>query len=427
MLRNLKNTWVWLKNRPEGPTLVFFLGLVLYRGRTFLIHPRFFAEEGSVYFANAWNLGFWASLFHVDSFGYLNLYAKLGAGIAAWAPSLENAPFYTSLMGMLAMVLPLFILFLRKGRLWDTWWKKVFLATLIVTADTNAEAWFNLVGAQYFLALAFFMLLISPTANSSVGRNFSRAVIVVSALSGMIPTFFAIPFVWAMRRTEDAERRIQLILLSIATSVQWILFIPKLSENLAKTSAVDCLAYSAWFWLHEVISKLLPPSWAEALGLRFLGLFQSDPILGATLSLGCLSMLGGALVVFANEKTNRTLACGFISVSVLTYSLLISPKIAHLSPSLGTRFGICGAFLFWLLALNSISRIWPDISFGRKVLVTVFGVLFFGTATIQFQKYDPEFFTGQDWIRQVDRNRNRNPSVYKIWPKKWKMELKRSR
>ena len=81
-----------------------FVALALLRAPWLLFAPRFFAEEGVVYFRYATSHSFLETLgaWHL---GYFALVPNLGAALAALLP-LPYAPYATSLVGFLVQLLP---------------------------------------------------------------------------------------------------------------------------------------------------------------------------------------------------------------------------------------------------------------------------------------------------------------------------------
>ncbi|HET8706541.1 MAG TPA: hypothetical protein VFM46_09595, partial [Pseudomonadales bacterium] len=62
-------------------------------------HPRFWAEEGSVYFANAWHFVWYEVLFE-PHLGYLSFFNNLAALIATTVP-LKHAPLVTTIAALM--------------------------------------------------------------------------------------------------------------------------------------------------------------------------------------------------------------------------------------------------------------------------------------------------------------------------------------
>ena len=86
---------------------IFFLTLLViffYRSPYIFLNGRFMAEEGSLYFANAYKFGFLYSLLFVDfTSGYLNLWANI-AGIISNLFDLKVAPLVSNYVSLIPKI-----------------------------------------------------------------------------------------------------------------------------------------------------------------------------------------------------------------------------------------------------------------------------------------------------------------------------------
>ena len=89
--------------------LVAYAVAVLVRMPDILIKRRFWAEEGEVYFHNAWNERWYDALFAVHS-GYLNLSASVATLLAVYLVPLEFAPLVSTSFALLVQLCPAFLL-----------------------------------------------------------------------------------------------------------------------------------------------------------------------------------------------------------------------------------------------------------------------------------------------------------------------------
>ena len=102
------------KPRPTSTKFYAFLlatyaAVVLLRMPDILIKRRFWAEEGEVYFHNAWNERWYDALFAVHS-GYLNLSASIATLLAAHLVPLEFAPLVSTTFALFIQLCPVFLL-----------------------------------------------------------------------------------------------------------------------------------------------------------------------------------------------------------------------------------------------------------------------------------------------------------------------------
>src|SRR5271166_3835746 len=89
--------------------LAAYATAVLVRMPDILIKRRFWAEEGEVYFHNAWNERWYDALFAVHS-GYLNLSATIATLLATYFVPLEFAPLASTSFALFVQLCPAFLL-----------------------------------------------------------------------------------------------------------------------------------------------------------------------------------------------------------------------------------------------------------------------------------------------------------------------------
>ena len=173
--------------------LVAYAMAVLVRMPDILIKRRFWAEEGEVYFHNAWNERWYDALFAVHS-GYLNLSASLATLLAAHLVPLEFAPLVSTGFALFVQLCPAFLLI--TGRVeWLQSRVILLLALLLLLACNNTgEVWLNSITSQFHLGLCTALILALPTVGGWLGA-FRVGLLVLAPLSGpasifLIPLFF---------------------------------------------------------------------------------------------------------------------------------------------------------------------------------------------------------------------------------------------
>jgi hypothetical protein len=112
---------------------IFFLALFLifgailaWRAPRLLLAPRFWAEEGSVYFKFAYEHSFLRALFFVYwEAGYLYLLVNVVTAIAAHLLPLEYAPFATVYTALVIQLVPFLIILYGKSSVFTSIRKKI--------------------------------------------------------------------------------------------------------------------------------------------------------------------------------------------------------------------------------------------------------------------------------------------------------------
>ncbi len=173
--------------------LAAYATAVLVRMPDIVIKRRFWAEEGEVYFHNAWNERWYDALFAVHS-GYLNLSASIATLLATYLVPLEFAPLASTSFALFVQLCPAFLLITGCVE-WLRNRVTLTLALLLLLACNNTgEVWLNSINSQHHLGLCAALILALPTVGGWLGA-FRVGLLVLAALSGpasisLTPLFF---------------------------------------------------------------------------------------------------------------------------------------------------------------------------------------------------------------------------------------------
>lgn len=145
-------------------------------------NPQFWAEDGALFYAQAYGLGRQALL--LPYAGYYQTVSRLVAAVAvsfplSWGPGIMNGA------GFLIQLLP--VLFLLGGRLdhlVTTWAAKLLLILMYVAIPYSSELFVDLTDAQWHLALLAVMVVVAARPGTWAGRAFDVAALVLSGISG---------------------------------------------------------------------------------------------------------------------------------------------------------------------------------------------------------------------------------------------------
>ena len=120
-------TFQAFSNRKKEILFFVLLLIIFYRSPYILLHGRFAAEEGSIYFANAYKYGFFYSFFFVDfKSGYLNLWSNI-SGIVANLFILKLAPLISNYLSLIPKLLIFYFILYKDSYLTDKFqYKLVF-------------------------------------------------------------------------------------------------------------------------------------------------------------------------------------------------------------------------------------------------------------------------------------------------------------
>ena len=196
--RNGLAVWVHRLSRPGESTrislalLITSVSIIAFRSPLLWTQPRFWEEEGYVYFREAWNSGSTAALLKIYA-GYIDLSANIPASLAALV-SLELAPLITTLCALVFQSIPVAIIAFSRAEFWQTPLRKLTGLALIITVPMTSEIWLNTTTSKVHLALAVALLLLEAKATYGWGRQLAyTALAFLSGLSSPMPCFL-LPF-----------------------------------------------------------------------------------------------------------------------------------------------------------------------------------------------------------------------------------------
>ena len=161
--------------------LLAALALLFTRRPDAFTNPQFWAEDGAVWYADAFRMGPWRPL-AIPNAGYLQTSSRLGAALtllapARWAPAVMNA------IALLIQVLPVGLLASR--RFADVPLRARLAAGAVYLALPNSwEVHANLTNSQWRVGLILVLLLAGSRPRTVAGRAFEAAIAFVAALSG---------------------------------------------------------------------------------------------------------------------------------------------------------------------------------------------------------------------------------------------------
>ncbi len=126
--------------QPSGSQILIFflvLAVLISRRPDLFLRPQFFAEDGAIWYAQAYNRGWIASLL-IPNAGYLNAVQRLAAGLALTVP-LKFAPLLMNCCGLLIQALPVPVLLSARCRTWASLQMRLGMAAIYVFIPNAPE------------------------------------------------------------------------------------------------------------------------------------------------------------------------------------------------------------------------------------------------------------------------------------------------
>src|SRR3954452_9970320 len=148
-------------------SLVLAALAVISRRPDAIFNSQFFAEDGNVWFAEAYNNG-WVRALAITHTGYFQTLPRLGAALALAVP-LQHAPWVTNLIGLLLQVAPAIFLLSRRASNWAPLRIRILMAAAYIALPNTSELNVSITEAQWHLGLLACLVVLSRAPESRTG------------------------------------------------------------------------------------------------------------------------------------------------------------------------------------------------------------------------------------------------------------------
>ncbi len=174
--------------------------LVFLRKPETLLHAQLWAEDGKIWFAQAYNIGAFKSLLISDG-GYFQTFSRLAAALGLLVP-LSKVPLLLNSIEFLLQLSPaLLLLTPRLKNIGPKIQSRLLLAGLYLLLPNTAELDGHITSSQWYLAvLAFLVLVASPAVKNKLWQFFDAVVLLLSGLTGTF-AIFLIPVAAVLYKT----------------------------------------------------------------------------------------------------------------------------------------------------------------------------------------------------------------------------------
>ena len=205
---------------------VFFIAAIWLREPYLLRHPRFWAEEGLVYFQYGTTHSIFKTLFYVyTSSNYLSLATNIGAVLSSRTAAyfgLLYAPIATTVFAYAIQAAAVAAILFVKSRLFDCLWKALAGCMILIFAPTATdEIWLTSLHAMCFLGVIALVLLFAETEGwSKWARRGARATLLFCGLSSPYALALLPMFMISAWRMRDREQTIQCAILMACVLLQ---------------------------------------------------------------------------------------------------------------------------------------------------------------------------------------------------------------
>jgi hypothetical protein len=146
------------------------------------MNPQFWAEDGHIWFADAYNLGWMTALLRPEA-GYYQTLPRLAASVALLLP-LSKAPLLFNIVALVLQALPINLLLSSRLAAFGSLRFRALMAAMYLALPNSPEICANITNAQWVLAFSAFLLVLASPPKGVAGRSFDILVVVMCGLTG---------------------------------------------------------------------------------------------------------------------------------------------------------------------------------------------------------------------------------------------------
>lgn len=331
---------------------------VFSRRHDALTNPQFWAEDGRIWYADAYNRGIVYSLLTPQD-GYYQTISRLVACFAQLLP-LAQAPLVFNLTAIAVKVLVAnFLLSRRMSTLIPSLGGRAAIAFLYLAMPHSSETNANLTNVQWHLALLSFLIIIAAPSSRTLWRIFDFTVVSISALSGPFCLLLLPVAVVHKLMRKEARTFILLVILAVGAMIQMSSLLAT-----ARPSAQPLGATIGLFWKivggHLFVSAVVGEhgySWLVGhfiwnVGVAFL-----------------VTLTGLGLLVYAFIKAGLELRLLIFFAFLIVSSALLSPAISNEVPQWTVMWYTGACPRYWLIPIFCVFACLLDLT--RNSLTTV--------------------------------------------------------
>lgn len=405
---------------PKFGLLGIVIALTVFRAPEVFMSPRFWAEEGSVWFSHAVSSGFFEHLFFFPrrTAGYFLVGPNIATAIGAhWIP-IEYAPVISLGISFAIQMVPFMIVITGTSYLWDSLLKKLVVCLILLFAPSNhIEVWLNTINSQVYSGLTILCVLLEPSEGMTRRRRWLFSLVVLfSGLNGIYATFLAPFFLIKHVKERTVSSRLFLLFSFFTSLIQVGVFLYLLkssglsSKKFSQESGLQWKAIVMYHWFQPVVGNLAS-RYMKAFPIAFENVWA---YVGALIGLVLLTFRR-----WSNWYEFTVLFFGFFLVSVLTAWASVGGVPAW-------RYGVLPGCLLLFLLYAQVQGFKAPLRDFMLVSILLLS-LYHGVRRYKFPYSRSRPCPSQDcpeWRKEVIRWRSDPSSPLGIWPAGWQMKIK---
>ncbi len=342
--------------------------LSVCREPLFFLHPRIWAEEGTIHINSVFINGFWGSLI-TPHLGYYSLFNNYVVAIGMKFFGISGVAYVTTWMSFLIMLLTILSPLALQSRYWDSDSKKITLVIFLLISGT-AEIWLNTVNSQFYFCLFTALVYLSEAKEFRGWKWAYILLMMVNAVMTGITSVALAPFFfykYFKGSTKSSREKILVALMAFGVCIQiFALIYLKVYGDLSRFDVTNIVNFPKGFF-SNILGGLNLRGW----------LVKAIFIL--------------SIAILLLRKEIRTIENSLPLIIAIYLGALFA--FLSLDMSGGGRYGYPASGLIFIFLLNLIS--YKKVSRLIHILAYIFLILIFFGSALRFFK--TENFYDSQW------------------------------
>ncbi|CAI3925787.1 hypothetical protein [Commensalibacter papalotli (ex Botero et al. 2024)] len=420
------------KRSNQTSLLLFVYILFLFiRAPDIFTQGRFWAEEGYIFYANAYNMSPLNALFVVFG-GYINLGASGATLIARYLYiPLEFAPYFTIFVGLVVQITPIYLLLTARDEWLSPFYVRLLATLLLLFVPESSEISLQSLHLQFHLALACTIIAFLKTDIKNK-RYFKLFLLFFAPLCGLLPVVLIPIFVAKSWLEKENLRNEQTIALVLGSSIQLSFYL----FNLVHKIDIDNFAivrqrhfsyndFCSVLYVRDIIFPFLGHRYHVSIGIMA-NIFHKVEAHQISIK-ACL--ISSFFIIFISSifikysKTRKGLLFFITAILMVCISIygVVGGTIQLVNPYFTERYAFLSQALFALMLLY-FSITLPRA--GKIVAnATIIWVLIVGSFNFFQLLPEAKDGAGHVWRQELEKWRNDPEYHPKIWSSGWYMVI----
>jgi hypothetical protein len=319
-----------------------------------VFHAQFYGEDGHVWFADAYNLGWGPALLHTWS-SYFQTFPRIAAAFALLLP-LALVPLFFNLIAIAVQAIPISLLLSSRSAAWGSLKFRVMLAGIYLVLPNSEQMSCGITESLWFLALCAFLVLIASAPKTAAGWSFDVLILLLCGLTGpfcilLLP--IAIFLAWKNR--DRRHRAFAGILVALSMVQAWAIHLGSSGDPFDhRLTGLKAMGPTPALFARILASQIYLGTLLGGNG------FGANPGLVPLIVFTCIAIAGTALVVYCFMKASVEMRL-FLAFASMPFAAALISCTGNPPPGVAVwpLFAASGGIRYWFF---------PTLAFAWTIL-----------------------------------------------------------